>query len=101
MPVSGTAMANALNALRLYSRRVDEAASRIASVGLFAAPPDQTQDPDPAPSPPTAPAEPVDLADAMVDMMVAQRAFAAQLRVLRTADEMIKDTVYLKRTELE
>jgi hypothetical protein len=100
MPVSGTAMANALNALRLYSRRVDEAASRIASVGLFAVPSEPTDDPAPATTP-TATTEPVDLGDAMVDIMVAQRAFAAQLRVLKTADEMLKDTVYLRRTDPE
>lgn len=101
MPVTGTAMANALNALRIYSRRVDEAASRIASVGLFAAPTEQTQDQGPSPTPADIPAESVDLGEAMVDMMVAQRAFAAQLRVLRTSDEMIKDTVYLRRTDQE
>lgn len=100
MPVSGTAMANALNALRLYSRRVDEAASRISSVGLFAVPPEQTGDPAPPTPAPAAP-EPADLGDAMVDMMVAQRAFAAQLRVLRTADEMMRDTVYLRRGDGE
>ena len=95
MPVSGTAMANALNALRLYSRRVDQAAARIASVGLFSPPSEQAQEPEPVTTPPTA--EPADLGDAMVDMMVAQRAFAAQLRVLKTADEMLKDTVHLQR----
>lgn len=100
MPVSGTAMANALNALRLYSRRVDEAASRIASVGLFAVPSEPTDDPVPAATP-TATAEPVDLGGPMIDIMVAQRAFAAQLRVLKTADEMLKDTVYLRRTDSE
>lgn len=61
MPVSGTAMANSLNALRLYSRRVDQAASRISSVGLFAVPPEQTQEAAPVTSPPAA-AEPADWA---------------------------------------
>jgi hypothetical protein len=98
MPVSGTAMATALNALRLYSRRVDEAASRIASAGLFSVPADPSEDPPPAASP-ASPPESVDLGDAMVDMMVAQRAFAAQLRVLKTADEMLKDTANLRGTK--
>lgn len=97
MPVSGTAVANALNALRLYSRQVDQAAARFASVGLFAAGGDPPQEPDPA-TPPTA-AEPTDLGGAMADMMIAQRAFAAQLRVLKTSDEMLRDTVDLKRTK--
>jgi flagellar hook protein FlgE len=44
----------------------------------------------------SAPSEPVDLGDAMVDMMIAQRAFAAQLRVLRTADQMLDETVNLR-----
>jgi hypothetical protein len=93
-------MANALNALRLYSRRVDEAAARISSVGLFAAPPEQTQEPAPVTPSPSA-AEPADLGDAMVDIMVAQRAFAAQIRVLRTADEMLKDSVNLRSGDLD
>ncbi|MDZ4861901.1 MAG: flagellar basal body rod C-terminal domain-containing protein [Gemmatimonadota bacterium] len=29
----------------------------------------------------------------MTDMMIAQRAFSAQLRVLRTADEMLQESV--------
>jgi flagellar basal body rod protein FlgC len=33
----------------------------------------------------------------MTSMLIAQRAFAAQLRVLRSADEMLKDTVDLTR----
>ena len=93
MPVSGTAMANALNALRQYSRRVDQAAARIASVGLFAVPTDQPQEAEPATPSPAA--EPADLGDAMVDIMVAQRAFAAQLRVIKTSDEMLRDTIQL------
>jgi hypothetical protein len=98
MPVSGTAIASALNALRLYTRRVDQAAERIASAGLFdvtTGPPPST---DPA-TPPAPPQEPVDLGGAMVDMMIAQRAFAAQLRVLRTADEMLKETVEQTRAK--
>ncbi len=33
------------------------------------------------------------MTDAMVEMMTAQRAFTASLRVLETADEMVKETV--------
>lgn len=93
MSVSGTAIAAALNALKMYSRRVDRAAATIASAGPV--------DPSPEPvegattPPPTVPVDgaALDLGAAMTDMMIAQRAFAAQLRVLRTADEMLRETV--------
>lgn len=94
MPVSPTAMVSALNALRFYSKRVDQAAGRIASAGLFNVPTEPTSDPATDPAAPAA-AEPDDLGDAMVSMMVAQRAFAAQLRVLRTADQMQHEVVDL------
>jgi Flagellar basal body rod FlgEFG protein C-terminal len=97
MPVSGTAVATALNALKRYSHRVDQAAERIASVGLFTVPDEQSQGPETATPSPVP--EPTDLGGAMVDMMIAQRAFAAQLRVLKTSDEMLRDTVDLKRTQ--
>lgn len=95
MSVSGTAISSALNALRMYSRRVDRAAETIAAAGLVdvTAPP---ADPDAGggpTTPPPAPGPVMDLAGAMTDMMIAQRAFSAQLRVLRTADEMLRDTV--------
>jgi hypothetical protein len=38
----------------------------------------------------------VDLGEAMVSMMIAQRAFSAQLQVIRTSDEMLHDTVSLR-----
>jgi hypothetical protein len=98
MPISGTAIASAINALKLYSRRVDQAAGRIASAGLFAVSNPSSSETD-EPVPPvgaSAPSEPVDLGDAMVDMLIAQRAFAAQLRVLRTVDQMLEETVRLR-----
>jgi hypothetical protein len=89
-------MVSALNGLRLYSRRVDQAAERIASAGLFSIPDDTAAPPEtpPGPATPTA-ADPGDLGDAMVSMMVAQRAFAAQIRVLKTADQMRREVVDL------
>jgi hypothetical protein len=97
MPISGTAIASAINALKLYSRRVDQAAERIASAGLFAVSNPSSSETEPVPPVgASAPSEPVDLGDAMVDMMIAQRAFAAQLRVLRTADQMLDETVNLR-----
>lgn len=97
MPVPGTAIASALNALKQYSRSVDQAAERIATVGLFTVPAEQPQEPEPGSPLPAPVAGPADLGDAMVDMMIAQRAFAAQLRVIKTADEMLRDTVQLRR----
>jgi len=91
MSISGTAISSALNALKLYSRRVDQAAAQIASAGLVDVSATAAASPE-APAAPAA-AEFVDLGGAMVDMMIAQRAFAAQLRVLRTADDMLKQTV--------
>jgi flagellar hook protein FlgE len=93
MSVSGTAIASALNALKMYSRRVDRAAETIASAGLVYPSAEPVE--GASTTPPTVSAEGavLDLGAAMTDMMIAQRAFAAQLRVLRTADEMLRDTV--------
>lgn len=94
MPVSGTAISTALSALKLYSRRVDRAAEQISRVGLIPVAPEGTGDPEQPVAPVAASAaESSDLGSAMVDMMIAQRAFAAQLRVLRTADEMLQESV--------
>ena len=94
MPVTGTAISSAVSALRLYSRRVDRAAAQLAKAGLVPVASDGTGDPEEPVAPISASAaESSDLGEAMVNLMIAQRAFAAQLRVLRTADEMLKDSV--------
>lgn len=92
MPVTGTAISNALSALRYYTRQVDRAAERIALAGLTEVLPDAEGEPAPAAAPAVTPDAP-DLDAAMVSMMIAQRAFSAQLRVLRTADEMLRESV--------
>ena len=94
MSVSPSAVSSALNALKMYSRQVDRAAESIARIGLI----DPSADPasgdgSPLPSPGVATDAAADLAGAMTDMMIAQRAFSAQLRVLRTADEMLQESV--------
>ncbi|MEO8636470.1 MAG: flagellar basal body rod C-terminal domain-containing protein [Gemmatimonadales bacterium] len=94
MSISPSAVSSALSALKMYSRQVDRAAESIASVGLV----DLAADPAsgngaPLPSMSVAYGDSADLAGAMTDMMIAQRAFSAQLRVLRTADEMLKESV--------
>jgi len=91
MSISPAAVASALSALRMYSRQVDRAAQVIASAGLVRVPSDPS---DAASEPSSTPdAGPADLGEAMTRMLIAQRAFAAQLRVLRSADEMLKETV--------
>jgi Flagellar basal body rod FlgEFG protein C-terminal len=97
MPVSATALSSAVNALKLYSRRVDQAAEQIASVGLGDLTPDPVQPVGGAAPAPESGTQ--DLAGAMVDMMIAQRAFAAQLRVIRTADDMLKDSIEQTRPQ--
>ena len=94
MSISGPAIASALNALRRYSRDVDWAAHTIAAAGLTDLPaePNNGGTTPGAASPSDAPVA-GDLASAMTSMLLAQRAFSAQLRVLRTADEMLKESV--------
>jgi Flagellar basal body rod FlgEFG protein C-terminal len=92
MSVSGTAITTALSALKLYSRRVDRSAEQVAATGLIDFPTDPG-DSAGMPGRPATSGEGVDLTDAMTSMLIAQRAFSAQLRVLRTADEMLKESV--------
>jgi hypothetical protein len=92
MSVSGTAISTALSALRMYSRRVDRSAEQIASFGLTDLPTDPG-DSAGMPGLPASTGEGVDLTEAMTSMLIAQRAFSAQLRVLKTADEMLKESV--------
>ncbi len=91
MPVTGTAISTALSALRYYTRQVDRAAERIALAGLADVTADDEGEPAPAAGAGTPDAP--DLEAAMVSMLIAQRAFSAQLRVLRTADEMLRESV--------
>ena len=89
------ALTSALNALQSYTRRVDQAAAKIARAGLDTA--------AAAPADPSAPTgdtatDAVDLTEAMTSMRIAQRAFSAQLRVIETADEMMRESIDLGRS---
>ena len=92
-PVS--AASSALGGIMNSLRRMDRAAAVVARAGLPQA--------SPAPGGESAPASPAadgsacDLPGAMVDMLMAQRAFSAQLRVLGTADEMTREVVDLPK----
>lgn len=88
------ALATAARALRTYGRQVDRAAQDIARAGLPVAA-DATGDAGPAE---VMPANAVDLAEAEVRMLVAQRAFQAQLRTIRVADEMLTESIRLGET---
>lgn len=68
-------------------RRLDEAAGRIARFGLETSPAGDGPD--------AVPPAGDDLAGAMVDVLVAQRAFMAQLRSLEAASAMSEEAVRL------
>ena len=95
MSVTGTssALTSALNGLRVYGRRVDRAAQSIASIGLPEPPTEPGTTDESVPPPAAAGGAELDLGGAMTDMLIAQRMYVAQLRVLRTADEMLKETI--------
>ena len=86
-----SAISAARNGLMVSTQRVERAARVIASAGL-----------EPAASAPPASgpmAAAVDRTDAMTTMLLAQRAFSAQLRVIETADAMLEESVRLGRGE--
>lgn len=89
------ALAAARAGLQASLARIDRAASVITRAGLA------TSSPTPEPASnvdgaaaPTPHGDPeLDVAAAMVDMMMAQRAFAEQLRVMQTIDQTMQDTI--------
>jgi flagellar basal body rod protein FlgG len=88
-----SALSSALHGITSSLRRMDRAANSIARSGLSDVPVGPNA-PAASPGPPEG-AEATDLPGAMVDMLMAQRAFSAQLRVLRTAEEMSRETTGL------
>lgn len=94
-----SAMQSALSGLQRYSQQVDRAAERISrgfELDVSARDPVNAAPGDPL-STAQAGREP-DYLDAVVDMMTAQRAFSAQLRVIETADQMALETMNLERS---
>lgn len=90
MPIS--ALSSARMGIQASMARMDRAAGKIARFAL-----DVSAD-VPAPMQGASAASDAavpedDLAGAMVDMIIAQRSFAAQLRVLETADEMSGEAI--------
>ena len=88
-----SAISAAVQGIMNSMRRMERAAVSVSRSGLSEAP---VRPNDPAPTAgPAQGAESTDLAGAMVDVLTAQRAFSAQLRVLKTADEMSREAVDL------
>lgn len=91
LSVSTSSISSAMSSARLGMqrdvRRLDEAAGRIARFGLETGPEGAAPD--------AAPPAGDDLAGAMVDVLLAQRAFMAQLRTLETAAAMDEEAVRL------
>jgi hypothetical protein len=86
-----SALSSALAGIRYQEYLMDRAARAIAGIGpVEDTPPSLDPTPQPAASDP-----PMDLPEAMVTMLIAQRAFAAQLRVVRTAEDMARETLRL------
>ena len=87
-----SATASALQGIQACLRRMDKAAAVISGSGAdVAAAPDATS---PGGVPTDAPAA-ADVPGAMVDILIAQRAFSAQLRVLEAAGQMADEAVHL------
>ena len=88
MPVTPTALISALQGLRASSARVARAAQSIAASGLPFPPADTG---DGTAAPPEQQTDTAGLADAEVTMLMAQRSFSAQLRVLEAAGEIMSE----------
>ncbi len=85
------ALATAARALRTYGQQVDQAAQDIARAGL----PVAAEAAGDVVAGEVTPAAAVDLSEAEVRMLIAQRAFMAQLRTIRAADEMLAESIRL------
>jgi hypothetical protein len=92
-PVS--ALSSALGGIMASMRRFDRAAAVVVTAGLRGTSP--ARGAAGAPAGPAADGAASDVPGAMVDMLMAQRAFSAQLRVLRAADEMAREAVDLPK----
>jgi hypothetical protein len=90
-----SAVSSAVQGIMSSMRRMERAAVSVARSGLSEGPVGPN---DPVTTAgPAQGAEASDLPAAMVDMLMAQRAFSAQLRVLKTADEMSREAVDLAK----
>lgn len=88
---SMTALAAARLGLSQATARFDRAAAVIAAAGLDTSPGGT------AAAPAADAGAALDMTGAMLEMLLAQRAFAAQLRVIDSADAMLRETLGLGR----
>ncbi len=96
MSLAIPALAAARAGLQGALARIDRAASIISRAGL-----ESSATPAPTPSEtsttdvpaPAGNAPELDVTGAMVDLLMAQRAFAAQLRVIQAVDQTMQDTL--------
>ncbi len=92
-------LSSAIAGMHRYASQFDRAAEQVARAGLVDLDPDGSQPtPDdvapPIPQGAAAGAED-DFTDGMINMMIAQRMFAASTRVAKTSDEMLREIIYL------
>ncbi len=90
MTVLPSATSSALQGIRFSLERLDRAARVIAASGLDEPTADPATDPGPA-----AGVDALDFTGAVLDMMLAQRAFSANVRVFETADAMTREVISL------
>jgi hypothetical protein len=88
-----SSISHALQASLLRMRRDAAAIASVPSLDAASAPAAAAQ----APAAASDPTGDGDTTGAMVDLLVVQRAFAAQLRVLQVADRMAKDAIDIGR----
>ncbi len=88
------ALSSALQGLRSSQRRFDRAAEAVARAAI-PVPPEPPEDPSsPQPAMPE-PGQPTDLTGSMTDILMAQRGYFAQLRLIEAAQKMHKEAIDL------
>ncbi len=99
VPIS--ALSSALQGMTSNLRRLDRAAAVVARLGLTSPPepPESPGVPPDEPTPPPEPGQPTDLTGTMTDILIAQRGYFAQLRLIEAARKMEKEAIDLGRTE--
>jgi len=87
------ALSSALQGLRSSIRRIDRAAADVARAGLPVA--DEATAEAPLQLPPNVPApgQPIDLADSMTEILLAQRGYFAQLRLIEASRRMEQEAL--------
>ncbi len=95
------ALSSALQGLTSNLRRFDRAAAVVARLGLTSPsePPEPPGLPPSEETPPPEPGQPTDLTGTMTEILIAQRGYFAQLRLIEAAQKTDKEAIDLGRTE--